>query len=107
MTPAAPKKDSKIVGSIEYFRVGDEVDMQCARCGSSCFRVECPECGGEGYVEDDDDGMGDAEIVTCSECHGIGGYWRCISSREYCEAHPKAGRDSIPSSALRPGEEVD
>lgn len=38
----------------------------------------CPDCGGEGFTEDDFDGSGAEEMVPCSTCAGRGG-WACPS----------------------------
>lgn len=46
-------------------------DEQCARCGSSVTRIDTPT-------------LDDAEA----------GFWQCVSSAEWCESHPIAGRES-------------
>jgi hypothetical protein len=100
--PLAPTKanpEPKIVAGIEYFWVGDEEDSQCARCGSSTYAVGCWNCGGEGFLEDEDDWEGDPDGRRCDICGGDGGWQRCCSSREFCDAHPMPGREAIKSSA--------
>ncbi len=93
-------RQPKIVGGIEYFWIGDEQDVQCARCGSSCYPVDCSQCGGEGFTEDEDDWDSDPNaLCRCDICSGEGGWSRCCSSREWCEAHPMPGREMIASTA--------
>jgi hypothetical protein len=66
-------------------RDGREWDCQCARCGSSCSRVDCWECFGEC----------DPECGQCSECRGRGGWWACLSSLEWCRANPIKRRENV------------
>jgi hypothetical protein len=74
-------------------------DCQCARCGSSCGWDDCYGCGGEGaYLCDDDECPDDWD--WCPECRGKGGWWNCLSSREWCEAHPRAGREDVSRGAV-------
>jgi len=95
---------SEIQGGIEFFE--DEEGRQgeqCARCGSSADFEDCWECGGEGTVERDDwEGFADdrAILLPCEVCRGNGGWWRCISGRDWCESNPITGRESIESTAL-------
>lgn len=78
----------------------DEDWEQCARCGSSAFFEECEACGGDRYVEEDDwDGFEGGPMRICDDCHGRGGWWGCVSSRDWCEAHPLPGREGIESTA--------
>lgn len=58
----------------------------CARCGSSDVdRVDCWNCGGEGYrdgvdlMEEDPLWYGPDDIERCGECDGQGGWWECYS----------------------------
>jgi len=80
---------------------GREWDCQCARCGSSCSAVDCETCGGEGYdgheCGEDTCACGDPDEpnVPCSICLGAGGWMVCISSREWCEAHPLPDRADV------------
>jgi hypothetical protein len=39
-----------------------------------------------------------AENVTCDICHGNGAFAICLSSPEWCEAHPLPGRQNTPRS---------
>jgi DnaJ-class molecular chaperone len=81
----------------------DGMDMgSCARCGSSASFVDCWQCGGEGFVERNigDDVMEELIDVRCGECRGTGGRWHCISTPEYCQANPIAGREAIESTAM-------
>lgn len=88
-------------------------ECQCARCGSSAYWDECEFCGGEGAITTDDDcewcyGEGcDSCIRACGWCDEYGGWWRCLSGREWCEANPLPGREHIESTALRKGRHVD
>lgn len=98
---------SRIVNGIEFFRIvshdGETAnvidDCQCARCGSSCTFVDCDNCGGEGTIEDDDWQADEGDCHPCDWCHGSGGWWRCLSSRAWCLAHPRQGREEQPSTA--------
>lgn len=87
--------ETKIVNGIEFYRVGDHDDCQCARCGSSCTFIDCANCGGEGEIEDSD-WQFEGEYHRCDWCRGSGGWWRCMSSKQYCEANPRPGRESQP-----------
>lgn len=92
-----------IENGVEWFETGQGRDCQCARCGSSCERVECDACAGEGRTEYDDD---DFDIVyrTCADCAGKGGWWQCISLRDWCLANPMPGREGVlaeESAALK------
>lgn len=79
---------------------GNEWDEQCARCGSSCMYVQCEQCGGDG-VDGHDCGedccccLHPEENVRCDICDGHGGWYCCLSSKEYCEANPLPGRESV------------
>lgn len=77
---------------------GREWDAQCARCGSSAERDECEQCGGEGYDghecgEDSCCCAFPEENDPCGQCGGVGGWMRCVSSRDWCEANPLPGRE--------------
>ena len=82
---------------------GKEYDCQCARCGSSCDYQECENCGGEGF---DGHECGEdccmcrypEENVPCDICLGHGGWYRCMSSPEWCEANPLSGRENVRRS---------
>lgn len=100
---------TRIEGGIEFYSVpnvaGDyDEGQQCARCGSSADWVDCYNCGGEGELGSDciDDLChggecihGDSGQLRCDICRGKGGWWRCISSRDWCTAHPMSGREAI------------
>lgn len=79
---------------------GGEWDCQCARCGSSCDYQVCEQCGGEG-VDGHDCGEDccmcryPEENMTCGICLGSGGWQTCLSSREWCEGNPLAGREDV------------
>jgi hypothetical protein len=61
-------KTIRVVDGVEFFRVGDEEDVQCARCGSS--------------VGDTDERTEDGRVV-----------YVCLSSPEWCEKNPIRGRE--------------
>ncbi len=92
-----------IKNGIEFFTVKmndggpPQEDCQCARCGSSCTFVDCGNCGGEGVIEaDEDDWQGFDSDERCDWCRWNGGWWRCISSKDYCEKNPRPGREDQP-----------
>ena len=103
--------DTRIVGGIEFFPAGlsgEHEEASCARCGSSVVDVSCYNCGGDGELGSNciDDMChggecihGDSGQVRCDICRGEGGWSRCASSREWCEAHPMEGRENIKSTA--------
>ena|SRR3990167_324406 len=90
------ERQSKIVNGIEFFHIGDVEDCQCARCGSSCCFLDCDNCGGEGDIESDDWQDEEGYRYRCDWCMGKGGWWRCISSKAFCEANPMPGRADQP-----------
>lgn len=110
-TPEWRELGRKIEGGVEWvtFRRPDgEIndDCQCARCGSSCYFEDCDACGGEGFVWGEDIASGydfgwidEDETYPCQACRGKGGWWRCISSREWCQANPMPGREGVESTA--------
>lgn len=85
----------------EMYESGLEIDCQCARCGSSCELVRCTECE-DGYIEEDygDDVVPDFVTVACQNCHGYSGWNVCGSSRQWCEANPLPGRESVKRGKL-------
>ena len=94
---------------IEWFDVEGDEECQCARCGSSTVFDVCERCAGEGLdghdCGEDTCCCADPEDnVDCPDCGGSCGTWRCCSTREYCEAHPMAGREAIVSTAHAEGE---
>lgn len=83
----------------------DEMDMQCARCGSSADWMECDTCGGEG-LDGHDCGedcccCADPEEpnIPCGICCGQGGWWQCLADAAWCEAHPLPGNALVPGGA--------
>ena len=78
---------------------GREWDCQCARCGSSVDWQECEYCE-DGYSHHD---CGEdccccefpEPNVVCDVCKGKAGWPRCMSSEEWCNAHPTAGRENV------------
>ncbi len=78
---------------------GLDIDMQCARCGSSVYTESCDEC------EDGFDGHDCGEDccccaypednVICQYCNGTGTHHGCISSPEWCNANPLPGRENV------------
>ena len=82
---------------------GRDWDAQCARCGSSLGFEDCGSCGGEGVYghecgEDTCCCADPEENATCGVCSGNGSFPVCISSPEWCAAHPMAGREKIERS---------
>jgi hypothetical protein len=84
---------TKVIG--ECPRDGREWDCQCARCGSSMHFIDCDNCGGEGWIEDDDWQAEFGDGWDCDWCRGTGGHWQCLSGAEWCEAHPNEGREDV------------
>jgi hypothetical protein len=94
-----------------------EDEYQCGRCGSSVTFEMCQDCGGDGYFEHDcfDDSCCclDPEDEQCCICEGEGTIAHCLSSPEWCKAHPMPGREttlrstvesfSVPGSILNRG----
>lgn len=71
---------------------GRDWDCQCARCGSSVHWETCGACGGEG-------------ITAPGELYEEDPLWYaawgiCMSSPEWCEAHPLTGRDAVKRGAI-------
>ena len=100
----ARAEDIEIRDGIEWFTVhgefvADETSCQCARCGSSAEFVNCANCGGEGEIDRTDDWEWPT-IDQCDWCRGTGGSWHCVSSPEWCTAHPLPGREQIESTAM-------
>ena len=104
---------ARIERGIEWFPVENgEQDCQCARCGSSCEFLTCWNCGGDDEALGSDciDDLchggecihGDSGFIRCDWCGGAGGAWHCISSPEWCNAHPMVGREGVTSTALNP-----
>lgn len=88
----------------EMYRSGPEIDLQCARCGSSVLCEHCDECddGYDGHDcgEDCCACLYPDDNVPCMCCDGTGVYRRCLSSPEWCEANPIPGREHVPRGAV-------
>jgi hypothetical protein len=96
-----------IVDGIQHPLGTDGPDPSCARCGSSADWLICWDCGGDLYTHHDcgDDTcccLHPEDNVLCDTCQGAGGSWHCMSSREWCEAHPLPGCEEIKSTAMNP-----
>jgi hypothetical protein len=82
--------------------MANQIAYQCGRCGSSIDFVECQNCGGEGYAGHDcgEDscccGDGEVDNVVCDICEGKGFFPLCVSSKEWCEAHPLPDHENVP-----------
>jgi DnaJ-class molecular chaperone len=90
--------EKRIEGVVEFFTIGDREEVQCARCGSSISFEDCPECGGDGWVESPDEDSWawmEDELERCGVCAGAGGWWVCLSSEDYCRSNPMPGRESV------------
>lgn len=76
---------------------GCDWDSQCARCGSSTTRQDCGECGGAGWLFVEDIGCDGAaeDYRRCLTCCGRGGWECCLSGDEWCQAHPRPGREQV------------
>lgn len=77
------------------------VEYQCGRCGSSLTWEDCQNCGGDGLTghdcgEDSCCCLLPEDNVLCDICHGEGIFPHCLSTQEWCEAHPMAGREITP-----------
>ena len=80
-------------------------EYQCGRCGSSISFHQCANCGGEGFTSHD---CGEdccccadpEDNVPCDVCKGDGTFARCLSSPEWCEAHPLPGREATERSTI-------
>lgn len=94
------------VGALASIIEHEDGERSCGRCGSSAEWLRCWKCGGEGLDGHD---CGDdccaclhpEENVVCDMCRGVGGSWHCVSGPDWCEAHPRPGREQVPSTALR------
>ena len=96
------KAATRIEGVVEWFQIpgrdAGEEDCQCARCGSSIMFDDCSQCGGEGWHESPDDDSWawmEDRLERCGTCAGQGGWWTCLSTVEYCRAHPMPGREDV------------
>ena len=86
------------------YRSGLEIDCQCARCGSSIYTERCDQCedGYDGHDcgEDCCACLHPEDNVPCQYCGGAGVHHRCMSSPDWCDSHPLAGRESIPRGEI-------
>ncbi len=73
---------------------GRQWDCQCARCGSSMDSESCGACDGEGQTSPGDPLWYDEDATEpCHQCGGEGAWMLCISTPEWCQAHPLKGRE--------------
>lgn len=76
----------------------DQDEVVCARCGSSCEWEDCTNCeyGYDGHdCGEDCCCCADPEPnVVCDICHGRSGWWKCVSSPEWCQTHPLPGHEN-------------
>lgn len=94
--------------SPEMYRTGENLDCQCARCGSSCDYERCYNCDEGSLGSDCIDDLchggdcihGDSGFIPCDTCNGAGGWNTCMSSPEWCKANPLPGRESIERGAI-------
>lgn len=88
----------------EMYRTGLELDVSCARCGSSVATEHCDYCedGYDGHDCGEDCCMclHPEENVICQYCRGSGVWHTCLSSPEWCEANPAPGREDVKRGQL-------
>ncbi len=88
----------------EMYRSGEEIDCQCARCGSSVHSEHCEYCedGYDGHDcgEDCCCCLNPEENVLCQFCLGAGVFHFCLSSAEWCQANPMPGREDVERGAI-------
>jgi hypothetical protein len=81
-----------------------ELDVQCARCGSSVDAQRCEYCedGFDGHDCGEDTCMCryPEDNVPCQYCGATGVWHICMSSPEWCEANPLPGREQVGRGAL-------
>lgn len=90
--------------SPEMYVTQEDIDCQCARCGSSCDYERCWNCE-DGYSDHD---CGEdccmcrhpEPNVRCDICDGRGGWNNCLSPREWCKAHPLSGRQDVERGSI-------
>ena len=81
-------------------RDGREWEAQCARCGSSTQWLDCDNCGGDGWIEDDDWQADEGDGWNCDWCDGYCGHMACVSTTGWCEKHPIEGREDVPRGTI-------
>lgn len=90
--------------SAAMYASGHEIDVQCARCGSSVDTERCDHCedGFDGHDCGEDCCMCryPEDNVPCDYCDGTGVWRRCMSSPEWCEANPVPGREDVPRGKI-------
>lgn len=88
----------------EMYLYGGEVDVQCARCGSSAESHRCDRChdGLDGHEcgEDCCCCAYPEPNVLCQHCNGEAVWHECVSSPEWCEANPLPGREGVRRGVL-------
>lgn len=72
----------------------DGVD-ECGRCGSSVLWEDCATCAATGDLT-----LAGYGRPSCDVCQGTGRMATCLSSIEWCEAHPLPGREDVPRHAV-------
>lgn len=85
----------------------EDSEPSCPRCGSSASWEECSEFGCDDGVidryEEDPLWYGFAQdserYETCHMCRGTGGWWRCLSSYDWCQANPLPGQEQTRRAA--------
>lgn len=81
-----------------------EQDCQCKRCGSSIAWEPCEHCvdGFDGHEcgEDCCSCADPEDNRICHICEGAGGWGICLSSPEWCEAHPRPGMADVPRNTV-------
>lgn len=83
---------------------GRNWECQCARCGSSLEWISCEHCGGEGMTElgelyeEDPLWYDPDDTEPCYQCGGEAAWPVCLSSEDWCQAHPLKGRTEIKHS---------
>jgi hypothetical protein len=92
---------TRLVGH-DHPQDGRNWDCQCARCGSTLEWEGCGACDGEGITgpgelyEQDPLWYDEDDYEPCHQCDGEASYPICVSSEEYCQAHPMPGREETP-----------
>ena len=54
-------------------------DTLCPICGTDKVLVICPDCGGSGFYDYEDD---EGDRVLCDTCRGDGDLWLCQNEGE-------------------------
>lgn len=72
----------------------DDLD-ECGRCGSSVLWEDCGTCEACGDLTIEGHGAED-----CLVCAGTGVMFTCLSTPEWCQAHPLPGREHVERHAV-------